>query len=168
MQPDACPGPVTPAGPLAGTHPLGAAAPSAESPASAVRIERFRVHSARLACDVVFAPGVPRDTAPALMRRVARAFPNLPHHACVNGRGATFVAVMDDTPLPHLLEHLVIDLQVQAHAQREGAAFTFVGTSEWTDRVAGRARIDVTFADDLVALQAFRDATAYLNSLLAS
>ncbi len=39
----------------------------------------------------------------------------------------------------------------------------FVGTTEWTDEFVGRARVEVSFADDLVALRAFRDAASFLN-----
>ena len=90
-----------------------------------VRVTRMEVHRGHLVCLVSFA-GAPRVTSASLMRRVLPAFPMLPQHACVNERGTTFAAVMDCTPLPHLLEHLVVDLQVrtqvaQQHA-REGAA----------------------------------------------
>ncbi len=42
----------------------------------------------------------------------------------------------------------------------------FVGTTEWTDEAAGRARIEVSFLDDLVALRAFRDAIAFLGDAM--
>lgn len=143
-----------------------------------VRVTRMEVHRGHLVCLVSFA-GAPRVTSASLMRRVLPAFPMLPQHACVNERGTTFDAVMDCTPLPHLLEHLVVDLQVrtqvaQRHA-REGSAAQaepiprerpIVGTSEWADERAGLARIDVSFADDQVALRAFRDAVAFLNETL--
>ena len=49
-----------------------------------------------------------------------------------------------------------------------GAALdaVFVGTTEWTDEAAGRARIEVSFLDDLVALRAFRDAIAFLGDAM--
>ncbi len=103
------------------------------------------------------------------MSRVLVEVPTLARHACVNERGTVFAAVMDCTPLPHLLEHLVVDLQVRAESGQwftlPGAAAEappsmadatcdrpIVGTSEWLDEAAGIARIDVSFADDLVAL----------------
>lgn len=161
-----------------------------------IRVARMEVHRGHLVCLVSFA-GAPRVTSAGLMQRVLPAFPMLPQHACVNERGTTFAAVMDCTPLPHLLEHLVVDLQVrsqvaQQHA-REGVASCgvartasrtgayagsaaqagpiprerpIVGTSEWVDERAGVARIDVSFADDQVALRAFRDAVAFLNETL--
>lgn len=155
----------------------------------------MEVHRGHLVCLVSFADA-PRVTSASLMRRVLPAFPMLPQHACVNERGTTFAAVMDCTPLPHLLEHLVVDLQVRSQivqharvgttsrsvaptASRTGAYAgsaaqaeptprerPIVGTSEWADERAGLARIDVSFADDQVALRAFRDAVAFLNETL--
>lgn len=155
----------------------------------------MEVHRGHLVCLVSFA-GAPRVTSASLMRRVLPAFPMLPQHACVNERGATFAAVMDCTPLPHLLEHLVVDLQVRSQIAQHARVGTtsrsvaptasrtdayagsaaqaeptprerpIVGTSEWADERAGLARIDVSFADDQVALRAFRDAVAFLNETL--
>ena len=82
----------------------------------------------------------------------------------MNDEGDTFAAVMDHTSIPHLLEHLVIDLQTQAAQEVSDENAVFVGTTEWIDEFAGRARIEVSFTDDLVALRAFRDATAFLNA----
>lgn len=135
-------------------------------PAVALSIERLTVRSDRVVCDVVVTPGAPRATSPAFIARVLKEFPTLPHHACVNDQGDTFAAVMERTSLPHLLEHLVIDLQVRAQPPTLAIADpapVFVGTTEWTDEFAGRARIEVSFTDDLVALRAFRDATSFLN-----
>lgn len=123
--------------------------------------ERLTVRADRLVCEVVLAPGAPRLTTPQLMERVRAAHPHIARHACVNDEGDTFAAVMDHTSLPHLLEHLVIDVQTQACANEDAV---FVGTTEWADERAGRARIEVSFIDDLVALRAFRDAIAFLNA----
>lgn len=127
----------------------------------ALAIERLTVRADRIVCDVALAPCAPRTTTPDLVERVCSTFPNLPHHACVNNTGATFAAVMNHTSLPHLLEHLVIDLQTQSAPP--GSTTVFVGTSEWTNEPAGRARIEVSFTDDLVALRAFRHALDFLN-----
>lgn len=150
--------------------------------AGPIRVERMEVRRGHLVCRVAFGRA-PRVTSPQLMSHVLAVVPTLAQHACVNERGTTFAAVMDCTPLPHLLEHLVVDLQVRAESGRwrtlPGAApsvsphvagatrdHPIVGTSEWLDEVAGIARIDVSFADDLVALRAMRDSVAFLNKLL--
>lgn len=124
-------------------------------------IERLIVRADRLVCEVAVALTVPRSTSPELLARVCAEHPHLPLHACVNEEGDTFAEVMDHTSLPHLLEHLVIDMQAQATSDTSAL---FVGTSEWIDEGAGRARIEVSFTDDLVALRAFRDAIAFLNN----
>ena len=150
--------------------------------AGPIRIERMEVRRGHLVCRVAFG-AAPRVTSPQLVSRALAAVPTLAQHACINERGTTFAAVMDCTPLPHLLEHLVVDLQVRAESGRwftlPGAAAgappsmagathdrPIVGTSEWLDETAGVARIDVSFADDLVALRAMRDSVAFLNELL--
>ena len=150
--------------------------------ADPIRVERMEVRRGHLVCRVAFG-AEPRVTSPQLMSRVLTVVPTLAQHACVNERGTTFAAVMDCTPLPHLLEHLVVDLQVRAEsgqwstlpgvapeAPPSMAGATrgrpIVGTSEWLDKAAGIARIDVSFADDLVALRAMRDSVAFLNKLL--
>lgn len=134
--------------------------PAAARPPEALSLDRIVVRAGRLSCEVSVAPGVPRNAAPHVAARVRAAFPHVAHHACVNGVGDTFAAVMEGASLPHLLEHLVIDLQTREAADPDAV---YVGTSEWLDEAAGRARIEVNFTDDLVALRAFRDAVRFLN-----
>lgn len=116
-----------------------------------LRIERMTVRTDRVVADVRVAPGAGGPRLPSL-RACAQAFPLVVRHACVNDADDTFDAVLDSTPLPHVLEHLVIDLQTCAAAQAAAALpddFAFVGTSEWTDEAQGRARVEVNFTDDL-------------------
>lgn len=144
--------------------PGEAPAPAASAPASpvpALVLERVAVRPDRLSVLVRLAPGVPRRTDAALAARAEAAFPDLPLHACVNDRGPTFAAVMADTPLPHLLEHLVISLMLRDDAAPAHAVH--VGTTEWLNEAEGLARVEVTYDDDLVALRALRDAAAFLN-----
>lgn len=130
-----------------------------------ITIEQLTVRADRLVCEVALAPGAARHTTPALTKRIREAFPDIVRHACVNDEGDTFGAVIDHTSLPHVLEHLVISIQTSAAAKNRAASndLVFTGTTEWIDEKAGRARIEVSFTDDLVALRAFRDATRFLN-----
>ena len=130
-----------------------------------VSISRLTVRDDRIVCEVVLAPDAPRRTSGALATQVRAAFPGIDEHACLNAEGRTFGAVIDHTSLPHMLEHLVIHLQALASAPGTPA---FVGTTELEDAAGLKARIEVGFTDDLVALRAFRDATAFLNAALAS
>lgn len=129
--------------------------------APAVTVERIAVRKDRISLIVRVSEDAPLYTNPDIARRVAAACPTVVHHACVNDVGPTFGAVIDSTPLPHLLEHLIIDAQV-----RESGALTeksFVGTTEWLDERERLARVEVNFSDDLEALRAVRRALSLLN-----
>ena len=89
------------------------AAPEASA---AVRIERLVVRKDRVHATVRVA-SFARMTTSQLAARVARKFPLIERHACVNEQGNTFGLVIAHTPLPHLMEHLVIALQAQAELQ---------------------------------------------------
>lgn len=126
-----------------------------------VSLERVIVGAGRLTLLVRLAPDAPRSTDAALARRLLAARPSLALHACVNDCGPTFGDVAADTSLPHVLEHLIIDEQVRDSSTLTDA--TFVGTTEWLDEAAGLARVEVNFADDLVALRAVRNALMFMN-----
>ena len=135
--------------------------------AAPVTVTDIAVRADRLVLAVVLTTATPRETTPELAKALVRAVPSLPAHACVNGHGATFGAVLDDTSIPHVLEHLIIDAQVRAAARSgEAGRGAFVGTTCWVDRQAGRARVEVSYADDLVALAAVKQALATLNGVL--
>lgn len=119
----------------------------------------------RLRLDVALGAGVPRATDARLAELARRRHPSLPAHTCINSSGPTFGAVMQRTPLPHLLEHLIIDAQVRDPATAPQQRF--VGTTSWTDRAAGEARIEVSFSDDLVALRAVNGALVELSDILS-
>ena len=115
--------------------------------------------------------------------------PRLARHACINAQGQPFGAIMAETSLPHVLEHLIIDFQAElsrgavsrsfanavsadksdgtstadAQSGRTRSPLTFVGTTEWLSEREGLARIEVNFTDDLIALDALKRACALLD-----
>jgi hypothetical protein len=133
-----------------------------ESQAPRLVLESLRVRRDRVIATVRVGNPALATTTPQLARRLVRIRPDLPIHACVNGRGPTFGAVIANTPIPHVLEHVVIDLQTAACKDPNRV---FTGVTRWIDRRAGRAQVEVSYADDLVCLRAFRDAMELLNSL---
>ena len=121
-------------------------------------------------------------TTPELAKQALAHRPYLAHHTCINEKGPTFGAVIEHTPLPHLFEHVVVDILSQEHAGSAGpgepmgtfpegrltenpSSDPVVGTSEWLDRKAGTARVEVSYQDDLVALAAFKSAEEFLNNM---
>ena len=132
--------------------------------ASALAIEALRVERDRVVATVRVANPRRAVTGPALAARALAIHPDLAIHSCVNGMGPTFGAVIEHTAIPHLLEHLVIDLQSQSCPNPDRV---FTGATRWTDRAAGLARVEVSYADDMVALQAFRDAARLLDGWMS-
>lgn len=129
----------------------------------ALTVERITVKRDRIVCEVGVSDVQHRYTNEQLIARVCRVVPHLPGHTCKNAQGLTFSAVMNQTSLPHLLEHMVIALQAK---DASDAAKIFVGTTEWLDEQAGLARVEVSFTDDLDALRAFRVAVQILNEVM--
>ena len=141
----------------------------------ALAIERVAVRDDRLSILVRVTPAEARYTTPALAQRLIAARPTLPHHTCINDQGSTFACVMDHTPLPHALEHAIIDEQVRLTAAVSppatrtadvAADAPFLGTTEWLDEREGLARVEVSFQDDLLALRALHTATALIRECL--
>ncbi len=132
-------------------------------------------------------------TTPEIAARVSADFPDVPRHACLNARGPTFGHVMKNTSLPHLLEHLIIDIQAseytenereakqkacapllvgttkwidkQAGTKQKTRAPLLVGTTKWIDKQAGLAQVQVKMVSDLYAMRAIKQACEYINSL---
>lgn len=102
-----------------------------------------------------------RRMTPSRTAYLVKEYPTLAAHACVNTKGDTFGLVMNTTSVPHMLEHVVIELQTRAS---EDPGAVFVGTSEWENEAEGTACVQVSYTDDLQALRAFNDATRILNT----
>ena len=136
--------------------------------AEKIAFERLSVLPDRIEAEVrVLDPAY--RTSPELIAQVLVQFPTIPFHTCRNEAGPTFSAVMENTSLPHLLEHLVIDIQTRAHAEREDEATdpVFTGTTQWSVTMSDVAIVRVSFYDDLIALGAFKQALHFINQELA-
>ena len=131
--------------------------------APALSIVRFVVKRDRIVCFVEAPDPARRYTTPAIACAACAVRPHLPEHACVNERGDTFGCVMGRTPLAHLLEHVAIDLMVEGAARDDAL---FAGTTEWVDEARGRARVEVSYADDVEALGALTEAARLVNRLV--
>ena len=147
--------------------PEAALGPCAAEPF--VRVSRVVVKADRMVCDVQLSPACPRVSSPLLISALLQAHPQLAEHACKNERGTTFGAVMNCTPLIHVLEHMAIDCMVQNESAKTTSSDTlFVGNSRWLDPVQGLGRVELGFRDDIAALRALKTAVEQVNRALAS
>ena len=134
-----------------------------------VVLERLTVLPDRIEALVRIADPRYRFTSQEFIEQTLERFPTLPYHACRNEVGPTFAAVMEHTSIPHLLEHLVIDIQTHEYAKnnpnaREETAFT--GTTQWSAEDPQVALVRVSFLDDLIALGAFKEALRFINQVI--
>lgn len=138
------------------------------SSAQPLTLERIVVRDGRVEAIVCIKDARYKATDQALIDACLMQHPSLPEHACKNPCGTTFAAVMSRTTTPHLLEHLVIDIQARAlQAQREDEDGCFVGTTDFLADDPLRARVAVSYYDDLVCLAAFKEACVFLNECLS-
>lgn len=131
-----------------------------------LRIDSICVRKDRMIIEVALDGNSPLRTTPALVKLLLPAYPHLLEHACVNEKGETFGAVAFDTSIPHLLEHMVIEEQVRLERDTQELPRTYVGKTRWIRGREPRARIEVSYANDLIALHALRIASERLNDAM--
>lgn len=99
---------------------------------------------------------------PHLPRGLFRLFPRLAQHKCENGQGLSFRQECRRTEIPHLFEHLIIELQSQAQP-----AEVLRGETEWNWRVdpRGRFHVYVDYENELLAIGAIRLAERMMEAV---
>jgi len=101
---------------------------------------------------------------PHLPRRLFRLLPRLGRHTCHNEAGKTFRQECRETEIPHLFEHLIIELQLQAQQNPDDF---LSGETEWNWTVdpRGRYHVSVDYDNELLAVASIRLAARILASL---
>lgn len=132
-----------------------------------VSIERVTVAEDRVDARVRVAAGAPLRTSayPGLPGAARSALPGIARHRCVSGSAHGIEAEIDDTELPHLLEHVALELMALAGSPR-----SLAGETVWDFAADGRGvfRVSLAYDDDLVALAALGEAAALINRLVAA
>ncbi len=100
--------------------------------------------------------------APHIPKLLFRLFPHLARHRCENDNGYSFRRECQSTEIPHLLEHLIIELQGQV--QKSG---TLKGETQWNWRVdpKGRFHVYVDYDNEILVLGAIRAAERIIEAL---
>ena len=102
--------------------------------------------------------------APHLPRHLFRLFPRLARHHCENGLGLTFREEARHTEIPHLFEHLLVELQLYAQHADD---LTLRGVTEWNWQrdPRGRFHVMVDYENELLAVGAIRLAERILSCI---
>lgn len=100
--------------------------------------------------------------APHIPGLLFKLFPHLARHRCENDNGYSFKQECQSTEIPHLFEHLIIELQGQAHRSS-----VLKGETQWNWRVdpKGRFHVYVDYENELLVLGAIRVAERIINAL---
>ncbi|MBP5313641.1 MAG: hypothetical protein J6Y65_01800 [Eggerthellaceae bacterium] len=123
-----------------------------------INITRVEILTGRMRVDVTLSE--PYCSTPQLAQKLVKEYPGIQTHACKNAEGKTFGCVMDHTSLAHVLEHIIVHLQATRECDK---SVVFAGNTRWINQKEGRAHIEVSFNDDLVALASLKKAVAFLN-----
>lgn len=99
---------------------------------------------------------------PHLPKRLFGLFPHLAEHRCENDGGYTFRQESRCTEIPHLLEHLIIELQGQAHPHG-----ILRGETKWNwhEDPKGLFHVTIDYENELLVLGAIRTAERIINAL---
>jgi hypothetical protein len=99
---------------------------------------------------------------PHLPKLLFRLFPHLAQHKCENDGGYSFKRESRATEIPHLLEHLIIELQGQAQHHR-----LLKGETQWNWREdpKGHFHVYIEYENELLVLAAIRAAERIIKSL---
>ena len=102
------------------------------------------------------------EHAPHIPKLLFRLFPHLSYHHCHNEKGFSFRRESRSTEIPHLFEHLIIELQGQV--QKSGS---LKGETQWNWRVdpKGRFHVYVDYTNELLVLGAIRVAERIIQAL---
>ena len=102
------------------------------------------------------------ESAPHVPRGLFRLFPHLAHHKCHNGNGYSFRREAMATEVPHLLEHLIMELQSQALPHN-----VLKGETQWNWRVdpRGTFHVHVEYENEQLVLASIRLAERIVNCL---
>lgn len=99
----------------------------------------------------------------AVADRALEALPGLASHRCLNDDGRPFAEELADTEVPHLFEHVVLELMANAGSPR-----SLRGETAWDFKRDGRGvfRVSLEYDDDLVCLGAIKSAGRLVGYML--
>lgn len=101
------------------------------------------------------------DRVPQVPETLFSLFPGLDSHRCHNDRHCSFREECECTEVPHLFEHLVIELQLKAQYHRLLRGET---QWDWTSDPEGLFKVRVDYSNEHLVLGAIRLAERLVNA----
>jgi len=127
-----------------------------------VEILFYDKHKVKLVVEMPDPNRYSTEHAPHIPRLLFKLLPHLASHRCDNENGYTFRRESRATEIPHLFEHLIIELQGQV--QRSSV---LRGETQWNWRIdpRGRFHVYVDYENEMLVLGAIRLAERIINCL---
>jgi hypothetical protein len=127
-----------------------------------VEILFFNSHRVKLVVEMPDPNRCYTHHSPHLPNMLFKLFPHLSKHKCSNDNGYSFRRECRSTEIPHLFEHLIIELQGQVQKTSK-----LSGETEWNWRVdpRGRFHVYVDYNNEILVLGAIRVAERIINAL---
>jgi hypothetical protein len=124
----------------------------------------YSTNRAKLVVEIPDNDAYTTSEVPRIPRILFKLFPHMATQRCYNDGGYSFRREAQATEIPHLLEHLILEIQDQV---RRGVGTPFAGETQWNWTVDPRGRFYVTvdYDNELVALGAIRLAERVINAL---
>lgn len=124
----------------------------------------YNTNRAKLVVEIPETDAYTTSEAPRIPRIVFKLFPHMATQRCYNDAGHSFRREAQATEIPHLFEHLIIEIQDQV---RRGMGVPFAGETQWNWTIDPRGRFYVTvdYDNEIVALGAIRLAERVINAL---
>jgi len=124
----------------------------------------LRTNRVRLVVEIPDTEALTTAEAPRIPRILFRLFPHMAAQRCHNDGGYSFRREAQATEIPHLFEHLILEIQNQV---RRGVGLPFAGETSWNWTVDPRGRFYVTvdYDNEIVALGAIRLAERIINAV---
>jgi hypothetical protein len=119
---------------------------------------------ARLVVEIPETDSSTTSEQPRIPRILFKLFPHMAAQRCHNDDGYSFRREAQATEIPHLFEHLILEIQDQV---RRGVGIPFTGETQWNWTIDPRGRfyVSVDYENEVVALASIRLAERIINAL---
>lgn len=128
------------------------------------KIVFLKTKEARLVVEMPASGPYLTSEAPWIPRHVFKLFPNIGSQRCYNDASNPFHREALATEIPHLFEHLIIEIQNQV---RRGVGAPLRGETEWNWKIDphGLFHVTVNYDNEVIALAAIRLAERIINAI---
>lgn len=128
-----------------------------------VEVKSITVNKANIVCLVNFPKQKFSDKN--IKDALLKIRPTLKEHKCKNSSSKNFEDILAETSLAHIMEHLIIDMQIECATKLGIFDQTILGISQWVDKDLGAAKIKVDYFDDVVAIKCINEAAKLLSNI---